>query len=65
MKRIYQANKYANEFVLNFLNLTYLRGKESFPFTKYHPMLKLLKSRGVQQNHIMIDLHVLKWFNAL
>ncbi len=48
IKWIYHVKKYANEFVLNFLNARYLGGKKSLPFTKYHPMLKLLKSRGVQ-----------------
>jgi hypothetical protein len=54
MKGIYQANKYANEFVLNFLNPTYLGGKESPPFTKYHHMLKLLKN-------LMVSNKIISW----
>jgi hypothetical protein len=46
---IHWANKYVDECVLNPMKVEYLMGNESFPFTQYGPILKLLKSCGVRE----------------
>jgi hypothetical protein len=56
-----------DECVLNPMKVEYLMGNESFPSTQYGPILKLLKSCGVQEfqhNYIMIGLHMLKGLSA-